>query len=378
MLRRSRGYVPDAADAADRGAHGRCSPAAPSRRRRSALPAAIGRGSDITSATSSNCATLTAYREGIGHFERMFAVKPELVAHDLHPDYLSTQYALELDDVELDRGPAPPRPSRGLPGRARRHHAGGRGDLRRNRLRRRRDRVGRGAAGRRPAWLRAGRMAVAGADARRRGRRSPAVADGGGVAGGGARAGCAVAEGARRDRLLRRLGRHRPDRPGRRAVTADVEHRSAVDAVGVLCGAPAQVSYEGQTAIELEALAWSAAAPAPGGGYAWRRDGSFVLDPRAAIVELTDDLRRGVPAAVVAGAVSRRSGGRDDRGGHGDRVGLRGRDSGPVRRRVPEPAAAGERRHGARPGRSAGAGPERLPPNDGGISFGQAAIAAAQ
>ena len=46
-------------------------------------------------------ATLTAYREGIGHFERMFAVAPELVAHDLHPDYLSTQYALELDDVEL-------------------------------------------------------------------------------------------------------------------------------------------------------------------------------------------------------------------------------------------------------------------------------------
>ena len=31
----------------------------------------------------------------------MFAVAPELVAHDLHPDYLSTQYALELDDVEL-------------------------------------------------------------------------------------------------------------------------------------------------------------------------------------------------------------------------------------------------------------------------------------
>jgi hydrogenase maturation protein HypF len=46
-------------------------------------------------------ATLTAYRDGIGHFERMFAVPPELVAHDLHPDYLSTQYAFELDDVEL-------------------------------------------------------------------------------------------------------------------------------------------------------------------------------------------------------------------------------------------------------------------------------------
>ena len=31
----------------------------------------------------------------------MFAVTPEIVAHDLHPDYLSTAYALERPDVEL-------------------------------------------------------------------------------------------------------------------------------------------------------------------------------------------------------------------------------------------------------------------------------------
>ncbi len=46
-------------------------------------------------------ATHQAFREGIAHFEQMFAVAPELVAHDLHPGYLSTTYALERDDLEL-------------------------------------------------------------------------------------------------------------------------------------------------------------------------------------------------------------------------------------------------------------------------------------
>ncbi|MGH3912241.1 MAG: carbamoyltransferase HypF, partial [Pseudonocardiaceae bacterium] len=35
------------------------------------------------------------------HFRRLFDVQPEVVAHDLHPEYLSTKYALELTDVEL-------------------------------------------------------------------------------------------------------------------------------------------------------------------------------------------------------------------------------------------------------------------------------------
>ena len=48
-----------------------------------------------------NFETLTSFREGIEHFERLFDVAPELCAHDLHPDYLSTRYALERDGVEL-------------------------------------------------------------------------------------------------------------------------------------------------------------------------------------------------------------------------------------------------------------------------------------
>ena len=34
------------------------------------------------------------------HFERLFAVTPEVVAHDLHPDYLSTTHALAREGVE--------------------------------------------------------------------------------------------------------------------------------------------------------------------------------------------------------------------------------------------------------------------------------------
>jgi hydrogenase maturation protein HypF len=34
-----------------------------------------------------------AYVEAIRHYERLFALQPELVVHDLHPDYASTRYA---------------------------------------------------------------------------------------------------------------------------------------------------------------------------------------------------------------------------------------------------------------------------------------------
>ena len=43
---------------------------------------------------------LQAYEAGIEHFERLFAVVPEVVAHDEHPDYLSTRYALARGGVE--------------------------------------------------------------------------------------------------------------------------------------------------------------------------------------------------------------------------------------------------------------------------------------
>jgi hydrogenase maturation protein HypF len=48
-----------------------------------------------------NFETLRSFTEGIEHFKRLFDITPELVAHDLHPDYLSTRYATGLPGVEL-------------------------------------------------------------------------------------------------------------------------------------------------------------------------------------------------------------------------------------------------------------------------------------
>jgi hydrogenase maturation protein HypF len=44
-----------------------------------------------------NLETLGAFEEGIEHLKRVFEIHPEAVAHDIHPEYLSTQYAMGLD-----------------------------------------------------------------------------------------------------------------------------------------------------------------------------------------------------------------------------------------------------------------------------------------
>ncbi|MET0649624.1 MAG: carbamoyltransferase HypF [Pyrinomonadaceae bacterium] len=45
-----------------------------------------------------NLETLRSYEQGIEHYQRLFQLRPEIIAHDLHPEYLSTKYALALDD----------------------------------------------------------------------------------------------------------------------------------------------------------------------------------------------------------------------------------------------------------------------------------------
>ena len=44
----------------------------------------------------SNLSALHAYRTAISHYEHLFQVEPELLVHDLHPSYASTEVAYEL------------------------------------------------------------------------------------------------------------------------------------------------------------------------------------------------------------------------------------------------------------------------------------------
>ncbi|SNT34223.1 hydrogenase maturation protein HypF [Actinomadura meyerae] len=44
-----------------------------------------------------NYETFRAFEEGIAHFRRLFDIDPEVIAYDPHPEYLSTKYALDQD-----------------------------------------------------------------------------------------------------------------------------------------------------------------------------------------------------------------------------------------------------------------------------------------
>ncbi len=47
-----------------------------------------------------NYETLQSFEDGVAHFEKLFRVQPELIAYDLHPNYLATRYALARAERE--------------------------------------------------------------------------------------------------------------------------------------------------------------------------------------------------------------------------------------------------------------------------------------
>jgi hydrogenase maturation protein HypF len=140
------------------------------------------------------------------------------------------------------------------------------------------------------------------------------------------------------------------------------------DAVAALCGVRADVNYEGQAAAELEA----AADPAEPGAYPL----PATLDPRETILAVTRDVVAGVPVAAVAArfhnglarATARACAEAAERAGV-DVVVLSGGvfQNGLLLERTSAALAAKRLRVLVA---------ERLPPNDGGISYGQAAVAA--
>jgi hydrogenase maturation protein HypF len=145
------------------------------------------------------------------------------------------------------------------------------------------------------------------------------------------------------------------------------------DAVAALCGLRTHATYEGQAAIELEAVADRGER----GAYELPIGADGRLDARATILQVAADQRAGVPASVIsarfhrtvaAATASACAAAAADAGT--ERVVLSG---GVFQNRVlVEDAAERLRRLGLRV-----LLPSQLPPNDGGIAYGQAAIAAA-
>jgi hydrogenase maturation protein HypF len=51
-----------------------------------------------------NLETLRSFGEGIAHYTALFDIQPEVIAHDLHPDYLSSKWALDSSLAAVEHG----------------------------------------------------------------------------------------------------------------------------------------------------------------------------------------------------------------------------------------------------------------------------------
>jgi hydrogenase maturation protein HypF len=344
-----------------------------------------------------NYETLVSFEEGVAHFERLFAVEPEVVVHDLHPDYLSTGYALRREGVETvgvqhhhahlaaclaehgEGGPAVgaiydgtgygtdgtvwggellvgdlaefTRPARLLPVRM----PGGEGAVRE---------PWRMAC----SWLLAAEGAI-GPDGAAEGAVGPeGVADSSELPLPAALAGRVSPEKWRAVAGVAASGVASP-------ITSSMGR--LFDAVAALCGLRTEVTYEGQAAIELEAVsdrAESATYPLP----AMVMGDGLVLDARETVSAVMRDLGAGVPVPAVAArfhnaiAVTTAATCACLAEEHGLRtVVLSGgvfQNRLLLERTMPLLTANGLRV----------LVPTLLPPGDGGISYGQAAVAAAR
>ncbi|HEY4096414.1 MAG TPA: carbamoyltransferase HypF [Baekduia sp.] len=319
--------------------------------------------------------TRASFVEGIDHFERLFAVAPRTVAHDLHPDYASTAVALDREGVTTlgvqhhhahlaaclaEHGLAGPAVGAIYDGAGYGTDGtvwGGEllvGDLRtftRAGHLRAVALPGGDRAARQPwrmaaAWL----VACAGGDPavpRPRALRDTVAPDAWATVCAMAARGFAAPETTSMGRLF--------------------------DAVAGLCGLRAECTYEGQAAIALEA----AAEPARGDPYDLPVDDALVLDARPLIAAVRDDVARGTAVGAISTrfhrAVASATATACARAATGAGVETVVLSGGVFQNRLLLDLTGGAlRARGLRV-----LVPERLPPNDGGIAFGQAAIAAA-
>ena len=333
-----------------------------------------------------NYETLQSFSDGVRHFERLFSVTPEVVVHDLHPDYLSTRYAIEREELE--------------PIAVQHHHAhlaaclaehGEPGPAVGAIF----DGSGYGEDG--TVW--GGELLVGDlAGFQRVGMLHPVRLPGGDRAVREPwRMACAWLSAAREREGVGGGERDRPELPAALADRVDPHAWRQVgelartglaspqttsmgrlfDAVAALCGIRVEVNYEGQAAIELEAACEvGERLRHPISVERDQEAGLLVIDPRETICAVVTDLSAGVAVGAVAArfhaAVAWASveGCKRAAGDHGTETVVL---SGGVfqNRRLLVDVAAGLRAAGLRV-----LMPERLPMNDGGVSFGQAAVAA--
>ena len=325
-----------------------------------------------------NYETLRSFGEGVEHFQRLFAILPEVIAHDAHPDYLSTRFACELDGVEriavqhhhahlaaclAEHGKLGPAVGAVFDGSGYGTDGtvwGGEllvGDLHDF------ERVGHLRAVRLPGGDRAvrepWRMACAWLVETEDGEQTPPLPGS----------------------LAREVTPERWETVARlaRSELAPVTTSAGrlFDAIAALCGVRAGVTYEGQAAIELE----SAVDRSERGEHTvalQSRDGALEIDPSEAVSAVVRERAQGVPVGVVAARfhtgfarATARACEQTARRRDLSTVVLSG---GVFQNRVLLELTVAELERGG----LTVLVPELLPAGDGGISYGQAAVAAAR
>lgn len=243
-----------------------------------------------------NPETRSSFESMIEHYSRLFEIRPEIVAHDLHPEYASTAHAERLAGVELVG--------------VQHHHAHIASCLVDNGLEEAVIGVafdGLGFGTDATAW--GGEILVADlVDFERAGHLRAVAMPGGDRATkepwrmAVSHLVAADADGAGRE-VRRRHAEAWPmmERVARSGVNAPLTSSMGrlFDAVAALLGVRDVISYEGQAAIELEQMV----EPSEVGTYPVEVvDGApFGIDPSALVVCVAADVDAGTPVAVVAG-----------------------------------------------------------------------------
>lgn len=257
-----------------------------------------------------NWETMRSFLEGVEHFARAFDVRPQAVAYDLHPEYLSTKWALER--VAGTGGERAGVDLEGLPTIGVQHHHAHIASCLADNSRSDRviglalDGTGWGDDGtiwgcealvadlvtyERAGHLRALPLAGGAAAIKEPWRMAAVYLD----AAFGDRAASLPLDVA--EEITARWGPVRAAaRAGLNALPASSAGR-LFDAVAVMCGLRARINYEGQAAIELEALARSAG---DRGAYGCPVSDDGVIDGVALFASCVEDLVAGTAPEVVA------------------------------------------------------------------------------